>query len=240
MKYTAFPTAFLATLGHYQYGYYPNGKFDNTVKPQYDGKGVKSRCLDHLKDKDVDIDNLIIIGRNLEKFTEGRDAIEAVQAATESQRINVLEPKLNKIKGMYDKLWVKTPISVLRDEWLSKQINPVAESIKFWSAHPEIEKVTQATTTNTSGSVYQTKRNKGTEYQLYVNYTVDGPEATIKVNFSRKGVDGLTMEELFAKWTEEYPELETTASNAEGEYEIAEIGSVEDTVEFFVEAATYE
>ena len=48
------------------------------------------------------------------------------------------------------------------------------------------------------------------------------------------------MEELFAKWTEEYPELETTASNAEGEYEIAEIGSVEDTVEFFVEAATYE
>ena len=176
----------------------------------------------------------------LEKFTEGRDAIEAVQAATESQRINVLEPKLNKIKGMYDKLWVKTPISVLRDEWLSEQINPVSESIKFWSAHPEIEKVTQATTTNTSGSVYQTKRNKGTEYQLYVNYTVDGPEVVVKVNFSRKGVDGLTMEELFAKWTEEYPELETTASNAEGEYEIAEIGSVEDTVEFFVEAATYE
>jgi hypothetical protein len=237
MKYSS---EFMKTLGYYQYGYYPNGKFDNTINPQYDGKGVKMRCLDHLKDKPVDIDNLIIIGRNLEKFTEGRDAIEAVQAATESMRINVLEPKLNKIKGMYDELWVKTPISVLRDEWLSEQINPVAEAHKFWNAHPELETVTQATTTNSSGSVYQTKRNKGTEYQLYVNYTIDGPKATIKVNFSRKGVGGLTMEELFAKWTEEYPELETTASNAEGEYEIAEIGSVEDTVEFFVEAATYE
>ena len=98
----AYPKAFMQTLGYYQYAYYPNGKFDNTVNPQYDGKGVKTRCLDHLKDKPVDIDNLIIIGRNLEKFTECRDAIEAVQAATESMRINVLEPKLNKIKGMYD------------------------------------------------------------------------------------------------------------------------------------------
>lgn len=237
MKYTA---EFMKTLGHYQYGYYPNGKFDNTVKPQYDGKGQKSRCLDHLKDKDVDIDNLIIIGRNLEQFTEGRDAIDAVQAATESQRINVLEPKLNKIKGMYDKLWVKTPLYVLRDEWLKTQINPVAESIKFWSAHPEIEKVTQATTTNTSGSIYQTERLKGTEYKLYVNYTVDGPEVVLKVNFSKKGVDGLTMEELFEQWSARYVELETTPAGAEAEWTIAEIGSIEDTVEFFVEAASNE
>jgi hypothetical protein len=236
----AYPKAFMQTLGYYQYAYYPNGKFDNTINPEYDGKGVKMRCLDHLKDKPVDVDNLIIIGRNLEKFTEGRDAIEAVQAATESMRINVLEPKLNKIKGMYDELWVKTPISVLRDEWLKTQINPVAESHKFWNAHPELESVTQATTTNSSGSVYQTQRIKGTEYKLYVNYTIDGPEVVLKVNFSRKGVDGMTMDELFEKWSTQYAELETTPAGADGEWIIAEIGSIEDTIEFFVEAASYE
>lgn len=237
MKY---PKAFMETLGYYQYGYYPNGEFDNTINPQYDGKGVKMRCLDHLKDKPVDIDNLIIIGRNLEKFTEGRDAIEAVQAATESMRINVLEPKLNKIKGMYDELWVKTPISTLLADWLKTQINPVVEEKKFWAQHPELEDVTQATTTNSSGTVYQTQRLKGTEYNLHVNYTIDGPEVTLKVNFSRKGVGGKTMAELYEAWAKEYSELETTPAGAEGEYIIAEIGSVEDTIEFFHEASQNE
>jgi len=237
MKYSA---EFMKTLGYYQYGYYPNGKFDNTIKPIYDGKGVKNRCLDHLKDKDVNIDDLIIIGRNLERFTEGRDAIEAVQAATESQRINVLEPKLNKIKGMYDELWVKQTLSSLHDEWKKEQINPVAEEKKFWASHPELEQVTTATTTNSAGTVYQTKRLAGTEYNFHVNYTVDGPEATLKVNFSRKGVKGLSMEQLFELWQEEYPELETTPAGAEGEYIIADFGSTEDTLDFFIEAAQNE
>lgn len=237
MKYSA---EFMKTLGYYQYGYYSDGKFDNTIKPIYDGKGVKNRCLDHLKDKDVNIDDLIIIGRNLEKFTEGRDAIEAVQAATESQRINVLEPKLNKIKGMYDKLWVKQTLSSLYDEWKKEQINPVAEEKKFWASHPELEQVTMATTTNSAGTVYQTKRLTGTEYNFHINYTVDGPEATLKVNFSRKGVKGLSMEQLFELWQKEYPELETSPAGAEGEYIIADFGSTEDTLDFFIEAAQNE
>jgi hypothetical protein len=62
----------------------------------------------------------------------------------------------------------------------------------------------------------------------------------LKVNFSRKGVKGLSMEQLFELWQKEYPELETTPAGAEGEYIIADFGSTEDTLDFFIEAAQNE
>ena len=237
MKYNS---EFIKTLGAYQYGYYQNGKFDNTLKPIYEGQGVKTRCLDHLKDKDVNIDDLIIIGRNLEKFAEDKDAIQAVQDATESLRINVLDPQLNKVKGKYDYLWVKETLSSLYDEWKKEQINPIEEGFKFWASHPDLKNVVRATSSQSTGSVYQTNRIKGTEYNLHVNYTIDGPEAIIKVSFSVKGVGGESMEKLYENWSEQYPELETSPAASKGEYIIHDFDSLEDTVDFFIEAATYE
>ena len=48
------------------------------------------------------------------------------------------------------------------------------------------------------------------------------------------------MEKLYENWCEQYPELETSPADAKGEYVIHNFGSVEDTVDFFIEAATYE
>ena len=87
----AYPKAFMETLGEYQYGYYPGGVFDMNADIKYKGKGRNNRALEHLSEKDVVIEDLVIVGRNLEKFTKGKDAVDAVQYAVESLLINVLK-----------------------------------------------------------------------------------------------------------------------------------------------------
>ena len=243
-----FEKRFMDSLGSYIYVYSSEGDVRKALLEGtgvYAGKGVETRTLAHTKTeekggKGYSEDDIFIIMRNGEQFADNTKPAEIASFSGESLLIALSNPKDNKVSGRNSDLFVFEHLTVLYDKWKQEQINPVAEEKKFWASHPELEQVTQATTTNSSGTVYQTKRLDGTEYNLHINYTTAGPEATLKVNFSKKGVGGKTMEELFELWQEEYPELETTPAAAVGEYIIADFGSTEDTLDFFIEAAQNE
>ena len=227
MKY---PGKFMESLGHYQYGYFPGGVFDITVTPQYFGKGVKNRCLDHLKEKDVTTDDLVIIGRNLEKYTEEESAINAVQFALESLSINVLNPELNRVAGRYDETWCKMKLDDLYNEWLKEQINPFEEQMKFYNAHPEIHEFVKGTRTTGNTFWFYAPRVNGIENKLAVTPEVDGFVPAVVVNFSKDKKD-----ELLQIWTEANPDVKYVTN---GEQIAIEGLSVEEAIELWT--ATYE
>ena len=84
---------------------------------------------------------------------------------------------------------------------------------------------------------FKTRRNEGIEYKLFVIPGIESNELIVKANIGKE-YGGLNQQELKAKWIEDNKHLEWSD---DGEHiAIHNFGSEEDTVEFFIEAASDE
>jgi len=115
---------FLMSLGNYVYGY----KNPETNEWDYIGKGKYNRCLIHVNEKLLNIDDLYIIAQNLEKFDEREDSS---QFALESFLIFHFNPNLNKVEGRYKECFVMAKFSELFDDYKSSKFDNF-ESFPDW------------------------------------------------------------------------------------------------------------
>ncbi len=107
------PMAFWETLGQYVYGYMENDQF------VYIGKGNGNRALSHTKSKNYDMDNLVIIARNLENFREDKGDIQSF--ILESFLISTNDPRDNSVAGHYKECFVMAKFSELFEEFKKDQ-----------------------------------------------------------------------------------------------------------------------
>tara|TARA_B110000285_G_scaffold227547_1_gene289047 strand:+ start:1204 stop:1902 length:699 start_codon:yes stop_codon:yes gene_type:complete len=228
------PAKFWESLGQYQYGYWPDGIFDISIAPKYRGeyigRGQKDRCVDHLINKDVNINDLVIIGRNTEKFTVEREATAAVQAACESLLITLFDPKLNKIAGMYSHTWCRMRVLDLYAEWQKQQINIPDEQQKFYSLYGTyIRDHIKSSQSTGQQFTYHSKSGNSTEYHLTIVPTIAGYIPTVKVKFNKPA--GLERETLKEQWLQDNPLVE---SETNGEYLHINGLSIDDAIELWV------
>ena len=112
-RFDSIPMAFWETLGQYVYGYMENNQF------VYIGKGNGNRALSHTKSKNYDMDNLVIIARNLENFREDKGDIQAF--ILESFLIATNDPRDNSVAGHYKECFVMAKFSELFEEFKKDQ-----------------------------------------------------------------------------------------------------------------------
>lgn len=100
------PMDFWETLGQYVYGYVD--KKGNFV---YIGKGNKNRAVSHVKNKDYNLDDLIIIARNLERFRIEKPDLQSF--ILESFLISQNDPKDNSVAGHHKECFIMAKFSEL-------------------------------------------------------------------------------------------------------------------------------
>lgn len=105
---------FWETLGQYVYGYVD--KKDNFV---YIGKGNKNRAASHVKNKDYNLDNLIIIARNLERFRIEKPDLQSF--ILESFLISQNDPKDNSVAGHHKECFIMAKFSELFDGYVKSK-----------------------------------------------------------------------------------------------------------------------
>lgn len=220
----AYPKAFMETLGQYVYAYYPEGL---ESQPEYVGKGVDTRCLAHIKEKNQDPANLYIMGRNLEQYSKSTPAEEIASFAAEAAYIAILNPKLNSVSGRYGKLWNPTRLDDLYWDWKKEQINPVKESMRFFNEHPEIHEHVKGMWATGNSFVYTSPTNNGIEYLLNITPEVDEFIPVVKVKFASS-----KREELRDQWVKDNESEYDLA--AEGEMVIVNGLSIERAIELWM------
>jgi len=191
----AYPKAFMETLGQYVYAYYPDGKINGA--PEYQGKGVDTRCLAHIKEKGLNPANLFIMGRNLEQYAKSTPVEEIASFAAEAALIAVLSPERNKVSGRYGELWCMSKLDDIYHEWKKEQIDPVKESMRFYNEHPEMHNNIKGMTASGNSFTYFASTVGGVEYMLTVVPEVDGFIPTVKVKFASN-----KREELREQWVQ--------------------------------------
>jgi|TARA_B100001964_G_C14033943_1_gene509551 hypothetical protein len=221
----AYPKAFMETLGQYVYAYYPEGVINGT--PEYYGKGVDTRCLAHIKEKELDLANLFIMGRNLEEYAKSTDGIatgvdEIAAWAAEAALIAVLNPEHNKVSGRYGHLWVQSKLDDVYLDWKKEQINPVKESMRFYNEHPEIHDNVKGMSASGNSFTYYASTVGGIKYLLTIIPDVDGFKPVVKVEFDNK-----KREELRDEWVK----------NNQDEYKLAADGEMISVQDLSVEKA---
>lgn len=105
---------FWETLGQYVYGY-----VDDNDKFLYIGKGNKNRALSHTKDKNYNLDNLIIIAKNLERFRIEKQDLQAF--ILESFLISQNNPKDNSVAGHHKECFIMAKFSELFDGYVKSK-----------------------------------------------------------------------------------------------------------------------
>jgi len=108
------PMDFWQTLGQYVYGYLKDGKW------QYIGKGNRNRAIQHIKEKDYDINDLYIIAKNLERFDFDRKK-DAQSFLLESYLISSYTPSDNSVSGHYKECFKMAKFSELFNVYTSSQ-----------------------------------------------------------------------------------------------------------------------
>ena len=219
----AYPKAYMETLGSYVYGYYPEGL---SGQAEYIGKGVGTRCLAHVKEKNQDPANLYILGRNLEKYAKSTPAEEIASFAAEAAIIAITNPKLNSVSGRYGNLWKPERLDDLYQEWKKQQINPVKESMRFFNEHPEIQDHIKGMNASGNSFTYYASTVGGIEYMLTIIPEVDGFVPIVKVKFASS-----KREELRDQWVKDN-ESEYTLS-AEGEMVVINGLTVDKAIELW-------
>lgn len=245
MKYSK---QFMETLGSYVYIFSKDGDVLSALREgqelQYAGKGIDKRTLSHTLSeeqggKGYTDDDIFIIMRNGEEYCDNTKPNEIAAFAIEALLIKLFNPTDNKVAGRNSDLFVFEHLKNLQHQWQLTQIDNVVEGFNFFRKYQDVlAPVVTWSKSNSEGSEYGTKRIQGVEYKICVVHGINGAEATIKVNFSKNGIKGLTREDLYEKWLKENHTLKVDPAQASGEYEIACLGSLEDTIDFFVEASS--
>lgn len=105
---------FWETLGQYVYGY-----VDKNNKFVYIGKGNRNRAMSHIKNKDYDLDDLMIIARNLERFRNDKQDLQSF--ILESFLINKHDPVDNSVAGHHKECFIMAKFSELFDGYLKNK-----------------------------------------------------------------------------------------------------------------------
>jgi len=109
------PAEFWDTLGLYVYRY-----------GEYIGKGVRDRCTHHVNAKGYDLEDCVIVARNLERF-EGKEP----SILLESFLIETEQPGDNIVAGHYKECFVMSKLSDLVGGWANDQVDNFDPSIPF-------------------------------------------------------------------------------------------------------------
>ena len=115
---------YLKSLGEYVYYFQ---KPDGTKL--YGGRGVGSRCLDHIKEKGYDYNWLHILAHNLEKFDKAYEAIESMFLLTNNF-------KDNKQPAQYKELFVMANFDFMYEQEKESHRDLSRELVQFVS-NPE-------------------------------------------------------------------------------------------------------
>lgn len=115
---------YLKSLGEYVYYFQ---KPDGTKL--YGGRGIGSRCLDHIKEKDYDYNWLYILAHNLEKFDKAYEAIESMFLLT-----NNFED--NKQPAQYKELFIMANFDFMYEQEKESHRDLSRELVQFVS-NPE-------------------------------------------------------------------------------------------------------
>ena len=204
----AYPKAFMETLGQYVYAYYPDGIINGS--PKYQGKGVNTRCLAHIKEKGLDSENLFIMGRNLETYAKSTPVEEIASFAAEAALIAILNPEHNQVSGRYGDLWCMSKLDDIYHEWKKDQIDPVKESMRFYNEYPEIHENIKGMTASGNSFTYYASTVGGVEYMLTIIPEVDGFKPVVKVKFASS-----KREELRDEWVKNNQEEYTLVTDGE-------------------------
>ena len=115
---------YLKSLGEYVYYFQ---KPDGTK--MYGGRGVGSRCLDHIKEKNYDYNWIYILAYNLEKFNKAYEAIESMFLLTNNF-------KDNKQPAQYKELFVMANFDFMYEQEKENHRDRSRELVQFVS-NPE-------------------------------------------------------------------------------------------------------
>lgn len=126
LNYEPIPMDFWHSLGQYVYGYVAPGSDQVYV---YIGKGNGNRAITHTKTKNYNIEDLVIIARNLENFD--RDKQDLQSFIVESLMISLNNPADNSISGHYKECFVMAKFSQLFNEFTKNQHDNF-ESLPSW------------------------------------------------------------------------------------------------------------
>jgi len=202
---------FMATLGQYVYGYLPNGQlFD--PENEYLGKGVDKRCLDHVKEKGLNPENIWIVGRNLEKYAETTPAHEIASFAVEALMLATQKPKHNTASGRYQQdCWINTKLSDLYAEWQKTQINIYKEMNRFVSEYNLDDTLSSGWW---SGSSFMLSAGRANSIEKYINVTplVDGYENYVRFAFSNS--KEMSKKERAKSWAIDNPDYDISFNDA--------------------------
>jgi hypothetical protein len=148
------PMAFWDTLGQYVYGYMEHGKF------VYIGKGNRDRALSHTKTKGYDVANLVIIARNLERFSTDKDDIQSF--ILESFLISSNEPRDNSVSGHYKECFVMAKWSELFNEYNDSLHDNFSALPEWYTQNYEllVGKISQTIVKSDSFTIYFTTGGK--------------------------------------------------------------------------------
>ena len=235
---------FMESLGSYVYMYCKDGDILKALREgnqfQYGGKGVDKRTLSHTLSEEAggkgySLDDVFIIMRNGEEYLTNTKPHEIAAFAVEAFLIKLYDPTDNKVQGRNHDLFVMESLSALDAEYRNSQINTSKECFKFIEKYEDMYSVVKGHRASSDSYEFRASRIKGVEYKLFIVPGVEENELTVKVNFSKE-YGGLNREELKVKWIEENSHIEYTDN---GEHiDIHNFGSEEDTVDYFIEAAT--
>jgi hypothetical protein len=129
-RFESVPMAFWETLGQYVYGYMENDQF------VYIGKGNGNRALSHTKTKDYNIDNLVIIARNLENFRDDKGDLQSF--ILESFLIATNDPRDNSVAGHYKECFIMAKFSELFEEFKKDQHDNFEKMPEWFSDNYEV------------------------------------------------------------------------------------------------------
>jgi hypothetical protein len=170
------PKDFFNQLGDYVYKYVDS----ETGELLYIGKGSGSRCRDHVDSKGYNIEDCVIVARNLEKFTI--DEKKDHSFALESFLIATYKPRDNIVSGQYKECFIMKGLNFLFDEYKDAQRDMFEESNTLRkNLEEQFPNSVSIANSRTSSYLIESSGNKGMYFGIKVQAKEKKPTVYVKV-----------------------------------------------------------